>query len=152
MTQPTLAHPGHEPALQFSLFMANKLGRLHDISALLQSHNVHILALTILDTTDSAILRLIVDDPDRGRALLSEHGVPFTEASILVVEVDVETRLGVVLAALLEAEINIHYLYAFLALPAGRPLLALNVEDQEIAVEALKRHQIRVFNQADLSR
>jgi hypothetical protein len=152
MTWQTLAHPGNQPVLQFSLFMANKLGRLYDISALLHRHNVHILALTILDTTDSAILRLIVDDPDRARSLLNEHAFPFTETAILVVEVDVETRLGAVLAALLEAEINIHYMYAFLALPAGRPLLALNVEDHDTAVEALKRHQIRVFNQADLSR
>lgn len=152
MPWPTLAHPGDEPVHQFSLFVANKLGRLHDLCTLLQSNQVHILALTVLDTTDSAILRLVVDDPDRARGLLAEHGFPFTETRILVIEVDVETRLRATLAALLEAEININYMYAFLALPAGRPLLALNLEDYDIASEALRRHQIRVLNQADLSR
>jgi len=106
----------------------------------------------VLDTTDSAIVRVVVDDPDRARELFGEHGFPFTETRILVVEVDVETRLENALAALLEAEINIHYLYAFLSLPAGRPLLALNLEDLDVAADALRRHNFRVLGQGDLSR
>lgn len=152
MAATTLQHPGAEPVIQFSLFVANKLGRIHDLSSLLTQQGIHILALTVLDTTDSAILRLVVDDPGKTRDLLTEQGFSFTETPILVAEVDVETRLGVALAALLEAEINIHYIYAFMALPAGRPLLALNLEYPEVAAEALRRHQIRVLNQADLSR
>lgn len=138
--------------LQFSLFVPNKLGRLHDLTRLLKQNEVHILALTVLDTTDSAILRLVVDDPDRARELLREQGFTFTEARILVVEVDIESRLEQALAALLEAEINIHYLYAFLARPGGRPLVALNLEDMEVAADALRRHQFRVLLQGDLSR
>lgn len=84
--------------------------------------------------------------------LLRENGFPFTETRILVVEVDVETRLQQALSALLEAEINIHYMYPLLTMPAGRPLLAMNLEDHEVAAEALRRHQIRVLNQTDLSR
>ena len=133
--------------------MANHLGRLHDLSSLLKQHQVHILALTVLDTTDSAILRLVVDDPDRARTLLSEHGFPFTESRILVIEVaDLESALHRALTALLEAEINIHYMYSFLVAPAGRPLLALSIEDYDVAAEALRRHQIPVLNQTDLSR
>lgn len=152
MTISTLKHPGSEAVLQFSVFVANKLGRLHDLSRLLRQHEVHILALTVLDTTDSSILRMVVDDPDRARDLLRTHGFPFTEARVLVVEVDVETRLEAALAALLEAEINIHYAYAFLALPSGRPLLALNLEDHDVAGEALKRHNFQVLGQAEISR
>jgi hypothetical protein len=144
--------PGDEPVIQFSLFVANSLGRLHDFASLLKQHNVHILATTVLDTTDSAIVRVVVDDPDRARELFGEHDFPFTETRILVVEVDVETRLENALAALLEAEINIHYLYAFLSLPAGRPLLALNLEDLDVAADALRRHNFRVMGQGDLSR
>lgn len=152
MPPSTLTRRGDEPVLQFSLFVPNKLGRLHDLTRLLKLNEVHILALTVLDTTDSAILRLIVDDPDRARELLREQGCTFTEAQILVVEVDIESRLEQALAALLEAEINIHYLYAFLALPGDRPLLAFNLEDLDVASEALKRHQFRVLLQGDLSR
>ncbi len=71
---------------------------------------------------------------------------------MLVVEVDVETRLEGALAALLEAEINIHYIYAFLVLPGGRPLLALNLEDHDVAAQALRQHHFRVLGQAELSR
>lgn len=152
MSVSTLIQGAEEPVRQFSVFVANKLGRLHDLSRLLRQQGVHILALTVLDTTDSAIVRLVVDDPDRGRELLRENGFAFTETRIVVVEVDVETRLEGALAALLEAEINIHYLYAFLALPSGRPVLALNLEDHDVAVEALRRHQFRVLTQLDLSR
>ncbi len=152
MEQATLRSPGDVPVIQFSLFVANSLGRLHDFASLLKQHNVHILATTVLDTTDSAIVRVVVDDPDRARGLFAEHGFPFTETRILVVEVDIETRLETALAALLEAEINIHYLYAFLALPEGRPLLALNLEDPDVAADALRRHNFRVLGQGDLSR
>ena len=152
MSWTTLKSPGDDPVIQFSLFVPNSLGRLHDFATVLKQHGVHVLAMTVLDTTDSAIVRVVVDDPDRARELFREHGFPFTEARILVVEVDVETRLENALAALLEAEINIHYLYAFLSLPEGRPLLALNLEDLEVASEALRRHNFRVLGQGDLSR
>lgn len=152
MAWPTLTHPGDIPVVQFSVFVANQLGRIHDLANLLKQNNVHMLALTVLDTTDSAILRMVVDDPERARELFTSRGFPFTEARIVVVEVDVETRVESALAALLEAEINIHYMYAFMALPAGRPLLALSLEDHDVASEALRRHNFRVFGQADLTR
>ncbi len=152
MASSTLTGAGRDPAIQFSVFVPNKLGRIHDLSSLFKQHGVHILGLTVLDTTDSAILRLVVDDPDRARTLLHERGFPFTEAPILVVEVDADSRLSTILAALLEAEINIHYIYAFITVHAGRPLLALNLEYPELAAETLARHQIQVLNQSDLSR
>lgn len=152
MTMQTLRSPGDELVIQFSLLIANKLGRLHDFAGLLKRQGVHVLAMTVLDTTDTAVVRVVVDDPGRARELFREHGFPFTEARVLVVEVDVETRLEGVLAALLEAEINVHYLYAFLSLPEGRPLIALNVEDMDVAAEALRRQQFRVLGQGDLSR
>lgn len=152
MAWTTIRSPGDESVIQFSLFLSNTLGRLHDFASLLKRHDVHVLAMTVLDTTDSAIVRVVVDDPERARELFREHGFPLTEARILVVEVDIETRLETALAALLEAEINIHYLYAFLALPAGRPLIALNLEDLDVAAEALRRHHFRVLGQGDLSR
>lgn len=148
----TMKSPGDEPVIQFSLFVANKMGRLHDFASVLKHQGVHVLAITVLDSTDSAIVRVVVDDPARARELLRHHGFPFTEARILVVEVDVETRLENALAALLEAEINIHYLYAFLSMPGGRAMLALNLEDLDVASEALRRHNFRVLGQGDLAR
>src|SRR6185437_11165728 len=86
---------------QFSVFTANRLGRLRDLVALLSSHSVNMLAITVLDTTDSSIIRFVLDDPDKGRDLLHEHGFPFTESDVLVVEIDAATSLNTLMAALL---------------------------------------------------
>src|SRR6266404_7890605 len=96
-----------DPVIQFSIFTPNRLGRLHDLIALFGGRGVHVLALMVLDTTDSAIIRLVVDDPDRARELLVAESFPFTESNLVVVEVN-STELGKLMAALLEAELNIN--------------------------------------------
>lgn len=148
------AIPARQPDLvrQFSVFTANRLGRLHDLAALLGSHQVHILALMVLDTTDSAIIRLVTDDPERARELLHANEFAFTESDLLVVELDSATELPKMMSALLEAEININYLYSFIPHPQGKSILALSMEDNEIAEKVLLRHQFRVLRQSDISR
>src|SRR5947208_12946714 len=148
------AIPGRRPEAvkQFSVFTANRLGRLHDLTKLLSSYNVHILALMVLDTTDSAILRFVVDDPERARELLREHGFPFNESELVVVELDSATNLNSLMAALLEAELNINYLYSFIPHPNGKSILALSMEDNEVAEQVLRQHQFPVLKQADISR
>lgn len=141
-----------DAVVQFSVFTPNRLGRLHELVNLLGSKNVHVLALTVLDTTDSAIIRFVVDDPDRSRGLLHQHGFPFAESHLVVTEVNSPEELNRLMAALLEAEININYLYSFIPHPHGKSILALNMEDIEMAEQALKRHQFPVLKQADLSR
>jgi hypothetical protein len=137
---------------QFSVFTANRLGNLHDLVSMLSSHEVHVLALMVLDTTDSGIIRLITDDPDRARELLHKHEFAFTESELLVVEMDAATDLNSLMTALLEAEININYLYSFIPHPQGKSILALSMEDSEMAEKVLQRHQFRVLRQADISR
>ncbi len=140
-----------EPVIQFSIFTANRLGRLHDLIGLFGTHGVHVLALMILDTTDSAIIRVVVDDPDQGRELLNSGGFPYTESVLVVVEANA-TDLGKLMAALLQAEININYLYSFIPHPEGKSILALSVEDNDMAEQALKRHQFKTLRQTDVSR
>lgn len=77
--------PRSDPVIQFTVFIPNRIGRLHEVVRRLSERAVHILALTVLDTTDSTILRLIVDDPDAARALLEEHAFAFTETVVVVV-------------------------------------------------------------------
>ncbi|PYI83925.1 MAG: acetolactate synthase [Verrucomicrobia bacterium] len=144
--------PRADPVKQFSVFTPNRLGRLHDMTRLLSSHSVHVLAMTVMDTTDSAIIRFVVDDPDQARKLLFKHSFPFTESNVLVAEVGSATNLHSLLAALLEAEVNINYLYSFIPHPHGKSLLALSMEDNDMAEQVLKRHQFRVLHQADISR
>jgi hypothetical protein len=140
-----------DAVIQFSVFTPNRLGRLHDLIRLLNARGVHVLGLMVLDTTDSAIIRLVVDDPDGARELLVKESFPFTESNLVVVEVN-PTDLNRLMAALLEAELNINYLYAFLPQPEGKPIVGLSMEDNEIAEQALKRHQFRVLKQTDISR
>jgi hypothetical protein len=137
--------------VQFSVFTPNRLGRLHDLIRLLNARNVHVLALMALDTTDSAIVRLVADDPDRARELLVQDGFPFTESYLVAVEVD-STDLGRLMSALLEAELNINYLYSFIPHPQGKSIVALSMEDNELAEQALRRHQFRTLSQSDISR
>ena len=152
MPDQTLEALRGDPVKQFSIFTANKLGRLHDLIAHFSRYEVHVLAMTVLDTTDSAILRLVTDDPDRARDLLVEDSFPFTESEVLVVEIDSDNKLHGVLSALLEAEININYLYSSIVHPRFSSLLVLSLEDREVAAQALQRHQFKVLNQADISR
>ena len=77
-----------DPVMQFSVFTPNRLGRLHDLISVLGSHGIHVLALAVMDTTDCAIIRLVVDDPDKARGLLLNEGFPFSETKLLVVEID----------------------------------------------------------------
>ena len=141
-----------DPVRQFSVFAENRVGRLHQLTALFKEHNVHIMAITVLDTTDSAIMRVIVDDRDKARELMITNDFPYTECDILAVEIDDETDLRDVLAALLEAEINVHYVYSFIMRPEGRAALAVNVEDADVAAQALNQRGFKVLTQRDIAR
>ena len=141
-----------DPVRQFSVFAENRVGRLHELTALFKQHNVHIMAITVLDTTDSAIMRLIVDDRDKARELMVNNDFPYTECDVLAVEITDETDLQAVLAALLEAEINVHYVYSFIKRPEGRAALAINVEDADVAAQALNQRGFKVLTQRDIAR
>ena len=106
----------------------------------------------MLDTTDSAIVRVVVDDPDKARELMINNDYPYTECSVLAVEIVDESELKGVLAALFEAEINVHYVYSFIKRPEGKSGLAVNAEDDDVASQALSKRGYRVLTQRDISR
>ena len=142
----------NDPIKQFSVFAENRVGRLYDLTALLRDNDVHIMALTVLDTTDSSIIRFVGDDPDKARELMVSNDFPYGETDILAVEISGESELKGVLAALLEAEINIHYIYSFIRRPGERSAFALNVEDADIAAQALSRRGFTILTQSDIAR
>jgi hypothetical protein len=142
----------NDPVKQFSVFAENRLGRLYDLTALLKDNNVHVMGITVLDTTDSAIVRFIVDDPEKARELMINNDFPYVECDVLAVELTDESELKGVLAALFEAEINIHYIYSFIKRPEGRCAIAINAEDDDVAMQALGKRGYRVLTQRDISR
>jgi hypothetical protein len=141
-----------DPVTQFSVFTENRMGRLHDLIAMLGSHSVHVLGLTVLDTTETAIIRLVVDDPQAARRLLKDNGFAFTACELLVVEIDAATQLPQLMAAFLEAEVNVHYMYCFIPHPQGKSIMGISMEDNEIGEKVLTQHGFRVLRQGDVSR
>ena len=148
----TAAPVAAEPVKQFSVFIENRVGRLHDLVNLLAKHNIHIMAITTIDQTDTALDRMIVDDPERARELMAANNFFFTECDVLAVEFRDESQVKDVLNALLTVEVNIHYAYALLVRPKGRSALALAVEDYDLASSALNTRGFKVLTQRDISR
>lgn len=153
MSAEVLRDPGHfEPIIQFSIHADNKVGRLNEIIGLLAVHEVHVMAISVLDTTDSSIIRLIVDYPQEAQKLLIEHQFSFVQSQLIAVEMKDESDLKTVTCALVQAEINIHYIYPFLVRPHDRYALAISLEDNDLAVDTLTRNQLRVIGQNDIAR
>ena len=152
MAAETMPARRRDPVIQFSVFTSNRLGRLRDLIDLFSSGSVHVLGITVLDTTDSAIIRLVVDDPDKARDLLLTNEFPCTETELLVVQLDLIRGLNQMMSALLEAELNVNYLYSFIPQPQGKSIVGLSMEDNEVAEQALIRHGFQVLRQSDLSR
>jgi hypothetical protein len=139
--------------IQFSVYVENKVGALLELTSTLSNANVHICGISILDTSDTAVIRIIVDDPQRARQILRASNEMFTERSILAVELPQgPEKLDKVLRALLAAEINIYFIYSLMVRPNGHAVLALHVEDDEYAADVLKRAGFKVLMQEDISR
>src|SRR5947208_16019342 len=97
---------------QFSVFLPNKVGAMLDIVKLLNTHQTHVVALSVSESTDSAIARIVVSDPGRVEQLFQEHEVPFGVCEVVVVEMrEVATLLAKLFAALLLSEVNVHFPY-----------------------------------------
>lgn len=132
---------------QISIFLENKCGRLVRVTQVLGEAGINIRALSIADTSDFGILRLIVDKPDQARKILQEKGFVATETEVIALEVaDVPGGLAKILACLEEDCINIEYLYSFVEKPAQDALILMRVENIQGALKALKKNNIPVID------
>jgi len=153
MPNEVMRRPGaFRPVIQFSIHADNNVGRLNQIIGLFSVHEVHIMALSILDTTDSSIIRIIVDYPEEAQKLLIEHQFSFVQSELLAVELASEADIKKVTSALVQAEINIHYTYPFVARPNDRSALAISLEDNDLAAETISLHQLKIIGQDDIAR
>ena len=148
----TLRNPGKETIRQFVIYAENKVGWLNDFVLMLRESNIHILAISVLDTSDSAVIRLIPNYPKDLARLLKSQMISFTERSVLAIELNDEDSLQQITHTLLRAEINIHYVYPFLHQPNGKSVVAIAMEDQVTAEEALSQNHISILNQEDFLR
>jgi hypothetical protein len=138
---------------QFSVFLQNKVGALLEVVKLLNEHNVVALALSIQDSSESSITRMIVSDPERVSSLFHEHEIAFGECEVLVVELEEGAAdLAKVLSTLLMAEVNIIFSYPMLIRPRGRAVLVMHLDDNECSSSVLRGGGFRILSQGDLSR
>jgi hypothetical protein len=143
----------HPLVRQFSVFLENKVGRLLDLTRTLGEANVHICGLSVIDTADASVVRMVVDDPERCREALRQAGITAGESNLVVVELPQgPENLDRVLRALFAAEVNIQYTYSMMVRPRGRALLALHCEDGEFARDVLVKAGYTVLTQKDISR
>lgn len=138
---------------QFSVFLQNKVGALLEVVKLLESHNVVVLALSIQDSSETAIARMIVSDPDLVSDLFQQNDIPHSDCEVLVVELsDGPADLGRVLSALLMAEVNILFSYPLLIRPCGRSVIVMHVDDVDCSTNVLLGEGFIILTQSDLSR
>jgi hypothetical protein len=138
---------------QFSVFLENKVGALLNLTRTLGEANVHICGLSVVDTADSAVVRMVVDDPDQCREALRKARLPVNESSLVVVELlRGPEKLDIVLQHLVAAEVNVQYTYSLMVRPRDKALLALHCEDSEYARDVLTKAGFAVISQKDISR
>ncbi len=132
---------------QISIFLENKAGRLAEVTGILGEADINIRALSLADTSDFGILRLIVNDHEKAKQVLKEHG--FTVGRTEVVAVEVEDRpggLNRILRILFEAGINVEYMYAFVQQSGQNAVLIFRFDDIDNAVNVLTRDGVTVIN------
>jgi len=138
---------------QFSVFLANKVGAMHDILKLLNAHDIHVIAMSVSESTDSAIARLIVSDPGGLEKLFRQNNIAFGMCEVVVVEMrEVAIDLSKLFAALFMAEVNVHFTYPLLMRPHEQAALALHVDDNDCAISVLTGAGFQLLSQSDISR
>lgn len=141
------------PVRQMAVFLPNRPGAFVSILDLLRTSHVVVLGLSVQDSIDNTVVRLIVSDPDTVETLFIEKGIPFNSSDILVVALrDGAEQMPDCLRTLLKAETNIHFIYPLLSQPEGNAALALCVEDNHFGQSVLMKAGFKVLRQEDLSR
>ena len=136
---------------QFNVFVENRVGNLLSVVRRFETTEVKIVALTVNDSADCAIIRMVLSDPERALEIFERARLPVTESNLLVVQLpDGDQPLLDICKALLGAEISIHYAYPLLIGPHGCAAVALHVEDHETAAATLSRLGFTLFTENDL--
>ncbi len=140
-------------AKQISVFLENKAGRLAHVTRVLGEAGINIRALSIADTSDFGILRIIVNDPEKAYRILKEADFTVSETEVIAVQVpDSPGGLATVLEQMSDADLNIEYLYAFLGTSGSDALVIFKVEDIAKARQTFKEKGIRFIDEQQLYR
>ena len=138
---------------QLTVFVENKQGAMVSITETLAENNVNLRALSIAETEDFGILRLIVNDEETAMKTLSEKGYLIKVTDVVGVKIgDAPGKLSAALDVLDKAEINVEYLYAFMARTEKHAYVVLRVEDNTVAEKALENAGFHLITEADINK
>ncbi len=131
---------------QISIFIENKTGRLADVSGVLGEAGINIRALSLADTSDFGILRLIVDKTDEAQKVLKEKGFTVSKTEVIAVEVpDRPMGLNSILAILDQSEVNVEYMYAFVERSGNNAVIIFRFDDVDAAIKVLQANNVTVI-------
>jgi hypothetical protein len=131
---------------QISIFLENKPGGLEKVTRLLKEAGINIRTLSLADTTDFGILRLIVNDVDTASRVLKENGLRFSRTTVVAVEVpDRPGGLHGILEILAKNGINVEYLYAFVERSGQNAVIIFRFDAPEAAIEVLQKNGLTVL-------
>ena len=138
---------------QFCVFMENRVGALHSLLKVTEQHDLRILALSVVDTVDFAVARIMVDQTDRAREIFELAGMNFIENDILGVQLPLDDQPFVsIFLTLVAAEINISYTYPLLYRREGHGAIAVYVDDVDQAGAILRDQGHKLLSEKDLLR
>jgi len=137
---------------QYSVFLENRVGQLLEVVRAFHGSKVKIVGLSISDSADCCIVRMILSHPEQGREILERAELAYAENELLAAELPSGPQsLLDLCTALLRAEINIHYAYPLIVHPHGRAAIALHIDNVEQASALLHDQGFEVLSEADLS-
>ena len=136
---------------QLSIFVENKAGRLAEITAVLAEANVDIRAISIADTSDVGILRLIVDHPDEAVEALKKAGMTVSLTSVIAIGIhDRPGEFAKAMRVLADEHIAIEYMYAFISRDKGKAFVILRVDDDQRAISVLQDSGITILTAEEI--
>lgn len=134
---------------QLSVFLENKSGRLTEVLETLGEENIRITALTVADTAEFGILRLIVSEPEKAREILKQHSFTVHLSDVISIMAPGEAKYyAKVLKILSDQLISVEYTYAF---PSGdKSIIIIRCSNTDEAIKALKKHEMELLKASDL--
>jgi hypothetical protein len=138
---------------QISVFLENKSGRLAEVCDVLARNGINIRALSLADTADFGILRLIVNDTEKAKMVLKEGGFTVGKNEVIAVEVpDRPGGMAGILDVLQKKGINVEYMYAFVQKSGEHAIIIFRIDEIERAIEALQKAGVRILKGEEVTR